>query len=73
MAELRFRGRTADDQAPPPSGNPLIPSPYALHYADRDMLLDWLTANVPGYETFDEVRIVNNTGTFHFTDDQLLP
>ena len=37
------------------------------------MLLDWLQVNMPGYHTVDEVRIVNNTGSFHFTDDQLLP
>ncbi len=58
---------------PAPSDNPLIPSNFALHYADRDMLLDWLQRNLPDHQTFDEVRIVNHAGSFHFTDDQLLP
>ena len=73
VVEIHFRGETADRWPPAETGDPRNPAPFRLHYADREMLLEWLRRAAAGRATFDEIRVRNHEGNFVFTRAEVLP
>jgi hypothetical protein len=73
VAELHFRGETADRLPPAETGDPQNPAQFRLNYAEHEALLEWLRRAAGDLDSFDTIRVVNNAGTFRFTYADIRP